>query len=238
MLFSRSPRCCLLWRSRAAWRAWRSWLSSRHSSSVSVHSGAPDGSTQMFSVSAENPPHTPVMLKEVLHYLDIQPGQVCSRVCCSVKEGYCFWMKYSLKKCQGLWSLHRLSKSSCFGFNPWEVLGAPFEHFHQPCLHTSPWSLSAPRFKTIFNSTRRSPSQLCVPQCCLQRCISIQHTYKIQIDSLWLAVSCVFSTKLLLTQAINKHSENWTAFRLSASLICCRKQWREFITCTYGHVIL
>lgn len=98
MLYNPSPRCCLLWRSRPAWRAGRSWLSSRHSSSVSVHSGpgALDGSTQMSPVSAENPPHTPVMLKEVLHYLDVQPGQVRNRICCSVKEDYCFCMKYSL----------------------------------------------------------------------------------------------------------------------------------------------
>lgn len=59
--------------------------------------------------------------------------------------------------------------------------------------------------------------------------ISIQHTYKIEdfltscIDSLLFVVSCVFSTELLLTQAINKHLENWTVFRLSASLIRCRK---------------
>lgn len=91
MLFNPARRCCLLWRSLAAWRAWKSGPSSCHSSSVSVHSGpgSLDGSTQLSSVSAENPPHTPVMLKEVLHYLDIQQGQVCNHVCCSVKDDYC-----------------------------------------------------------------------------------------------------------------------------------------------------
>lgn len=144
MLFNPSPRCSLLWRSLAAWRAWRLWLSSRHSSSVSVHSGPGilDGSTQLSSVSAENPPHTPVMLKEVLHYLGIQQGQVRNHICCSVKEDYCFCLKCSLEKCQGLWSLYYLSKSSCFGYNNNNnnnigPLGASCEHFHQPCLHTS-----------------------------------------------------------------------------------------------------
>ena len=101
MLFNPSPRCCLLWRSMAACKAWRSWLSSCHSSSVLVHSGPGtlDGSTQLSSVSAENPPHTPVMLKEVLHYLDIQQGQVRNHICCLVNEAiFCFFFKCSLKK--------------------------------------------------------------------------------------------------------------------------------------------
>lgn len=52
---------------------------SLHSSAVSAspNSGSFDKSKEVFSVSAETPPHTPVMLKEVLHYLDIQPAQVC-----------------------------------------------------------------------------------------------------------------------------------------------------------------
>ncbi|TNM91021.1 probable methyltransferase-like protein 15 [Takifugu flavidus] len=78
MLFHPSPRCCLLWKSLAGWRTWRSWLSSLHSSSVSAHSGpgSLDGSTRLPSDSTDKVPHTPVMLKEVLHYLDIQQGQV------------------------------------------------------------------------------------------------------------------------------------------------------------------
>lgn len=96
MLFNPSPHCCLLWRSLAACRAWRSWLSSRHSSSVSVHScpGILDGSTQLSSVSDENPPHTPVMLKEVLHYLNIKQGQVGNHIC-SVKEDYFLFEMFS-----------------------------------------------------------------------------------------------------------------------------------------------
>lgn len=227
MLFNPARRCCLLWRSLAAWRAWKSGPSSCHSSSVSVHSGpgSLDGSTQLSSVSAENPPHTPVMLKEVLHYLDIQQGQVCNHVC--QRRLLFFFFNVLFKKCQGLWSLYRLSKSFCFGYNPWGLLGAPCEH-NQRCLHTSPRNFSAPRFKTIFNSTRRSTSRLCVPQCYPQ---GYFYTAYLQdpdsltscIDSLLFVVSCVFSTELLLTQAINKHLENWTVFRLSASLICCRK---------------
>ncbi|XP_028257854.1 12S rRNA N(4)-cytidine methyltransferase METTL15 isoform X2 [Parambassis ranga] len=38
--------------------------------------GPPDGSEELSAGSSEKPPHTPVMLKEVLHYLDIQPAQV------------------------------------------------------------------------------------------------------------------------------------------------------------------
>lgn len=53
---------------------------SLHSSSVCASSGSGvkplDGSEDLSSVSTEKPPHTPVMLKEVLHYLDVQPGQV------------------------------------------------------------------------------------------------------------------------------------------------------------------
>lgn len=84
MLFNPSPRCCLLWKSLAGWRTWRSWLSSLHSSSVSAHSGpgSLDGSTQLPSDPTDEVPHTPVMLKEVLHYLDIQQGQVGKHVCC------------------------------------------------------------------------------------------------------------------------------------------------------------
>lgn len=59
------------------WRAWRLWKL-LHSSVVCASSGAGpmDRSEELSSVSTEKPLHTPVMLKEVLHYLDIQPGQV------------------------------------------------------------------------------------------------------------------------------------------------------------------
>ncbi|KAM9366980.1 12S rRNA N(4)-cytidine methyltransferase METTL15 [Symphorus nematophorus] len=66
----------------AVWRAWRSWKLSLHSSTVCASSGPGlgpgplDRSEELSSVSTEKPPHTPVMLTEVLHYLDIQLGQV------------------------------------------------------------------------------------------------------------------------------------------------------------------
>ncbi|XP_029317801.1 12S rRNA N(4)-cytidine methyltransferase METTL15 [Cottoperca gobio] len=62
----------------AVWRTWRSCKLSLHSSTVCASSGPGpvDRSEELSPVSAEKPPHTPVMLKEVLHYLDIQPGQV------------------------------------------------------------------------------------------------------------------------------------------------------------------
>ncbi|TMS13659.1 putative methyltransferase-like protein 15 [Larimichthys crocea] len=62
----------------AVWRAWRSWKLNLHSSTVCASSGPGplDRSEALSSVSSEKPPHTPVMLKEVLHYLDIQVGQV------------------------------------------------------------------------------------------------------------------------------------------------------------------
>ncbi|CAI5645289.1 unnamed protein product [Oreochromis niloticus] len=62
----------------AAWRAWRRLRPRFHSSFVGASSGPGpgDGSQDPSAVSAEKPPHTPVMLKEVLQYLDIQPAQV------------------------------------------------------------------------------------------------------------------------------------------------------------------
>ncbi|XP_026176344.1 12S rRNA N(4)-cytidine methyltransferase METTL15 isoform X2 [Mastacembelus armatus] len=61
----------------AVWKAWRSWKLSLHSSTVGASSGpGPLDRTENASVSVEKPPHTPVMLKEVLHFLDIQPAQV------------------------------------------------------------------------------------------------------------------------------------------------------------------
>ncbi|KAM4593733.1 12S rRNA N(4)-cytidine methyltransferase METTL15 isoform 1-T3 [Odontesthes bonariensis] len=62
----------------AAWRAWRTFTSGLHSSAVGLSSGpgATDRSEELSAVSSEKPPHAPVMVKEVLHYLDIQPAQV------------------------------------------------------------------------------------------------------------------------------------------------------------------
>lgn len=60
----------------ALWRALRTFRLSLHSSAVGVSSGPEDKSEDGPEVSPDKPPHTPVMLKEVLHYLDIQPGQV------------------------------------------------------------------------------------------------------------------------------------------------------------------
>ncbi|XP_053180423.1 probable methyltransferase-like protein 15 [Scomber japonicus] len=56
----------------AVWRLWRSWKLNLHSSTVCASSGSLDKSEEL----SEKPSHTPVMLKEMLHYLDIQPGQV------------------------------------------------------------------------------------------------------------------------------------------------------------------
>lgn len=39
-----------------------------------------DRTDRLSCVSAEKPPHMPVMLKEVLHYLDVQPAQVRSHL--------------------------------------------------------------------------------------------------------------------------------------------------------------
>ncbi|XP_059215919.1 probable methyltransferase-like protein 15 isoform X2 [Centropristis striata] len=78
MIFSVRANPLLRKRSLAVWRAWRSWKFSLHSSTVCASSGPGplDGSEEIPSVSDENLPHTPVMLKEMLHYLDVRPGQV------------------------------------------------------------------------------------------------------------------------------------------------------------------
>ena len=80
MFFSVSLRSNTMLRKTnlAVWRAWRSWKLSLHSSTVCVSSGPGplDRYQEPSSVSTEKPPHTPVMLKEVLQYLDIQLGQV------------------------------------------------------------------------------------------------------------------------------------------------------------------
>ncbi|XP_070817667.1 12S rRNA N4-methylcytidine (m4C) methyltransferase isoform X2 [Chaetodon trifascialis] len=61
----------------AVWRAWKSWRLNLHSSTVCASSGAGPGPLDRSEeLSPEKPPHTPVMLKEVLQYLDIQQGQV------------------------------------------------------------------------------------------------------------------------------------------------------------------
>lgn len=62
----------------AARRAWRSLRPRLNSCFVGASSGPghEDRSEDPSAVSAEKPPHTPVMLKEVLQYLDIQPAQV------------------------------------------------------------------------------------------------------------------------------------------------------------------
>lgn len=83
MIFHMSVRSNpMLWKTNlAVWRAWGSWKLSLHSSTVCGSSGpGPVDRSEELS-SAEKPPHTPVMLKEVLHYLDIQLGQVCLHLC-------------------------------------------------------------------------------------------------------------------------------------------------------------
>lgn len=82
----------------AVWRAWRSWKLSWHSSTVCASSGPGplDRSEKLSAVSTEKPPHTPVMLKEVLHYLDIQPGQVCLH--------FCYLCKMSIRKLMSVFS--------------------------------------------------------------------------------------------------------------------------------------
>ncbi|XP_029353957.1 12S rRNA N(4)-cytidine methyltransferase METTL15 [Echeneis naucrates] len=64
--------------SLAVWRTWRSWKLSLHTSTVhaSFGPGHWERSEEHSSISTDKPPHTPVMLKEVLHYLNVQPGQV------------------------------------------------------------------------------------------------------------------------------------------------------------------
>lgn len=82
MIFYVSVRCKpLVWKANlAGWRAWRPRKFGLHSSSACTSSGLspgpPDRSIELSVVSDEKPPHIPVMLKEVLHYLVIQRGQV------------------------------------------------------------------------------------------------------------------------------------------------------------------
>ncbi|XP_068179007.1 12S rRNA N4-methylcytidine (m4C) methyltransferase [Antennarius striatus] len=69
-------------------RAWKACKLGIHSPAIGASSspfpgpgpgpdpGSTDRSEELSSVSIEKPPHTPVMLKEVLHYLDVQVGQV------------------------------------------------------------------------------------------------------------------------------------------------------------------
>lgn len=72
----------LIWRSNPTrWRPRSPCWQRPHCSSASASSdltrGPVDTSKDPPSGSAEKPPHTPVMLKEVLQYLDIQRGEVC-----------------------------------------------------------------------------------------------------------------------------------------------------------------
>ncbi|XP_054901213.1 probable methyltransferase-like protein 15 [Poeciliopsis prolifica] len=69
----------MIWKTNpAARRAWRSLMLRLHSATAGLSSGPGfrDRSDGLSCVSAEKPPHMPVMLKEVLHYLDVQPAQV------------------------------------------------------------------------------------------------------------------------------------------------------------------
>ncbi|XP_023188625.1 probable methyltransferase-like protein 15 isoform X2 [Xiphophorus maculatus] len=69
----------MLWKTNlAARRAWRSLMLRLNSATAGLSSGPGfwDRSDGLSCVSAEKPPHMPVMLKEVLHYLDVQPAQV------------------------------------------------------------------------------------------------------------------------------------------------------------------
>lgn len=63
----------VLWRS---WGTWRTLRLSLHSSVAAASSAPGPMDRPQEPSSTEKPPHTPVMLKEVLHYLDIQPAQV------------------------------------------------------------------------------------------------------------------------------------------------------------------
>lgn len=62
----------------AAWRSWRRLKLRLHSSFTGASSGpgATYRAEDLSAVSTEKSPHTPVMLKEVLQYLDVQPAQV------------------------------------------------------------------------------------------------------------------------------------------------------------------
>ncbi|XP_008403383.1 12S rRNA N(4)-cytidine methyltransferase METTL15 isoform X2 [Poecilia reticulata] len=69
----------MIWKTNpAARRAWRSLMLRLNSATAGLSSGPGswDRSDGHSCVSAEKPPHMPVMLKEVLHYLDIQAAQV------------------------------------------------------------------------------------------------------------------------------------------------------------------
>lgn len=70
----------------AVWKVRRSWKSSLNSTVCASSSPGPGPgpglgplgrSEDTSSVTPEKPPHCPVMLKEVLQYLDVQKGQVC-----------------------------------------------------------------------------------------------------------------------------------------------------------------
>lgn len=70
----------MLWKTSLAWqRLRRSWILSLHSSTARAFSGpnCQDPCKESSSFSTEKLPHTPVMVKEVLEFLDLKPGQVC-----------------------------------------------------------------------------------------------------------------------------------------------------------------
>ncbi|XP_008308224.1 12S rRNA N(4)-cytidine methyltransferase METTL15 isoform X2 [Cynoglossus semilaevis] len=69
----------MLWKTSLAWqRLRRSWILSLHSSTARAFSGpcCQDPCKESSSFSTEKLPHTPVMVKEVLEFLDLKPGQV------------------------------------------------------------------------------------------------------------------------------------------------------------------
>lgn len=106
MIFYTSVRCkLLLW--KAKWGVWRPRKFGLHSSSACASSGLspgpPDRFIELSVVPDEKPPHIPVMLKEVLHYLDIQRGQVCflSYYLCKLFKFlsiYCFGVSLNIPK--------------------------------------------------------------------------------------------------------------------------------------------
>lgn len=80
------------------WRAWRAWRLLHFSvAGTSSGPGSLGRSEELSPVSTEKLLHTPVMLKEVLYFLNIQPGQVCLPLLCKVfdvvkKVKVCFYV--------------------------------------------------------------------------------------------------------------------------------------------------
>lgn len=116
MIFQLSVRSCPLSRKTnlTGWRVLRSCL---HSSSICALPGTGPGPgclyspEELSSVSTEKPHHTPVLLKEVLHNLDVQPGQVCLHVFYLCKPFNVFRKLHSFRvnvgteyECRGSWA--------------------------------------------------------------------------------------------------------------------------------------